>query len=1567
MKTTKKIVLTLIIALITIVVISSASTVYGFDVFREQASQMISGSYYLPNNVIGGGTLFCINPGGEFHVSDMLSSGENSMFYVGMTTPSHYACEEEEPNLEAPWSNNSRFYYRYTAGENFSWSQYPDAAYVLAEMQERGELTSWESAYGIWNSRISNPKRVGNYEIIGESQAYDTFYQTIHGGYTTNDVFNTVVVDKTSGVKNVVNQTEGTYTVGPFVIDYPDGYYNGTNKFSWINSIVAVTDKGDLPVTILNKAGEEINIADLGKNGTKTLDNVEFYIKFTSTEATQMTLKVEFGYLERCEATMTQYNGVKIYRNWATEYGSMCDHSYDESYEYEDGGYYVSCEHGGIHPLGDWESKTVSGTRRVELYYATRRFRAYDSQDGASQTLMLASNIAKVDKTTTLYFTGATIIKPDLKTLKPTAEGTPSNPNAINLTMQLAGTVFIDQDTGKVNEGNNKLDSDEGLAGVEVYLHQVGGNVVAKTLTDASGNYIFKDVNAQKQYYIEFVYNGILYTNVERLSGNAVDISKATEEAQGHSGNRQSFNSQFTEIGSYPQNYNGRKVYLQEEIADTFKTIAQNYGAHGSDEMSLFANDCRISAYTTETYPLTSIFVIDKFESIVAGKNYSAIYKTGGTYDQMHINLGIKSRPTFDLALYKDVYNAVVEINGKTETYTYDARRDWDNNGFSFGVSEDDYLTQLRSKYISGASTNLTTRTTIDEGSYTTEFRTEEIVNGNNNNTAINNTNLYDENKNYAWTDINNNLSDSDKLKIHVTYKIAIRNQSSVVGAVTEIVDYYDSNYQFEDAYVGDENGTKTAGVTASTTSKYGEATRIASENGTWTTSTGAGEYKTIYLVPTEQSLSNGETQYVYVTFGLIDPETTLINAGLPDGNSLYTYNLAEINGYTTYGEGLIDRDSNPGNFDPSTYVMGQTALEDDESKAPAFIYSHRTSRTLEGTVFEDAVTSNNSDKINTDKTRFGNGTIDSTDKTIQGVKVELVEIKDTNNDGVKELISRQTTYTDENGWYGFGAFVPGDYVIRYTYGADDNTALTTYSQYVQGINDTSYNGQDYQSTTYTTGSQELTSTKYVVDDVLSGIYDTNNNERNTEENPVNIDTQKYSINGNIVEYKVQNISKYSDGYYWYADTTIANKSDATDDASRRAQVTAYSNEEYGTGIINHKAEVFNSYINQATLRDQESKDNNFDEYTQAQPMDASVDTQAKNRELVNELERRTYMYAYTAEIPVEVEYTTQQITGSQPTDKYTYKITGVDFGVVERAKSQLTIDQDIAYVKVTATDGTTILELSNNDDGTVTVITGTDYNWPAKGKTSTYDKNEKLDVILDDELLSGAKLEVTYKITVTNNSEQDSDATTRAATIINYVANNLNFDLNDNNGLWEVVKKSDIQTELYSSYINNETNSVTNTKLVDLSTQTTVLKATDTNPLVSTALKPGQSVTSTLTLKKTLSAESSTDDLSYSNLTEIVEIDNTVGRYDRGAIPGNQSLEEQPREHDTSGASRYDETDQDSGTKNVKTRYPEDGRIIVTPPTGSTQIYYVLGATVALILAAGIFIIKKFVIGKKK
>lgn len=1072
-------------------------------------------------------------------------------------------------------------------------------------------------------------------------------------------------------------------------------------------------------------------------------------------------------------------------------------------------------------------------------------------------------------------------------------------------------------------------------------------NTVNKTLanpiiTNENGYYEFDGLDPMKKYYVKFVYNGMLYTNVLYNSTNGDNVSKADETSRYNY--RTVLNGLFSEIGSYPSNYkiinkvfgnelgDYNKVYLQEDIAEIFKMISEkmvrtgmdNYISSGACQntynqlrqnskyssisneelkrMIQFAADCRESATTVKNYPLTDKFTISTVGKSIGNVFYAPIYS--GTYNQLHVNLGIKARPTFDMALYKDVLKAEVSINGKTETYNYDSRKQ--SSTFKVGVSETDYLNGLRGMYQDRISYNNPLQTSaIDTDSYNLEMRSEEVANGDPGKYNSGVTGKIDHN--YKTNDENYNLTDSDKLKIKVTYKIAIRNQSSITGAVTEIVDYYDTNYKFDSAYVGDVNGNKTGDVISDTSSKYAKEGRPNTEY-----KSNKGAYQTIYLRPNRETrLDNGNEQYIYVVLELKDAGTLLTNKLLKDNLTLNVMNLAEINGYKTYNSktddatpGLIDIDSNPGNLNISAIkALTQTDIvnypniramyEDDTSRAPTLIYKTTNSRTIEGTVFEDAKGKTNSEI----------GKLDG-DKGIAGVIVELVEIKG------GQMIVRSTTKTNANGWYGFTGFLPGDYVVRYTYGYDNDTALTSTPIYgLYGLNEKSYNGQDFQATSFGIKSDStLTTNNYTTDVVLSGRYDKNTNEKNTEEK------EELMIKPASIK-----IDKYNSGYYWY--TINDNLSDAKDDLDRMNQVIQYSKSEYGKEITNHKAEVFNAYVS-------------------PQPEHIKEDY---HKTLLNELERRTYRYAYTPVMEIEVEYATKSTTG---TTSHEHKITGVDFGLVERPKSELTLDQDVSHIKLTLSDGRVLIDVTNAEEIKEYM------KWIKDGDIKVYDKDERIYIELDDELMNGAQLEITYALTVTNNSEKDVDTLTRAKNIINYVANNLNYDEADNmldgKPLWTVASKENVQKDSNSTFINNTS--------VDLSTQSVILQATESNPLTNIKLEPGKSVTleNALTVKKILSTESSTDDLTYTNMTEIVEIENTVGRYDHGATPGNQKLEEGPGEHDTSGASTKDPMNQ-------------DGTISVTPPTGSTYIYYVIGILSAVILSAGIFVIKKFVIDRRK
>lgn len=1249
----------------------------------------------------------------------------------------------------------------------------------------------------------------------------------------------------------------------------------------------------------------------------------DFYVQFQhgnnfNENVKRIKVKMYFVYLESCYAEMYEYNGIMEEWYWSakTTSSNVC-HTSTNTPTY-------TCAQMGHsnkrcpNKTPDNHKGTTVTTYNHYFYYTLKRNTPYPTQKLMATALNLHKNYKN-------------------------AEITLGGNTGIDITMELGGYVFLDKDEGKVNEGDSKLDQDmkEAIPGAEVWLYDTQGNLVDIKDTNEHGQYVFTQLNAQKKYYVRFVYNGMLYTNVAYNIGNPAyntEAWKVTSKATENNAERIEFNNRFAEIGSYPTNYkitnkifgndlgDYNKTYLQETIVDLFKEVTNEIVTQRGNEAQAYQNlankynsdpeiknklqfiaDCRISAYTNgdgttyKQFPIYQQFTIDTVGGIIGGVEYKPIYD-----GQYWINLGIKGRPTFDLYLGKDVYKATVSINGKTETYKYNYilhRAGYYDNGFPIGIAEDAYLEIMRSKYtmVDNTRTIFSEKAKTEEGyggdalqnyinqstsgykenrTYDLEMRPEEIAEGVESTYYTQNNIVSSNEGTFAASNT------KEQLDVKITYKITVTNESSVLGAPTEIVDYYDKNYTLVDAYIGNDKGEKVEGrqITIAQQSKYANAMYKNDSR-----------YNTVYLQPNEKALADNETLYVYVVLQLNNASQTLINNGLLESGKLESINVAEINGYKTYNTnnswGLIDKDSIPGNLDIRNVEFNKASvdsvgLEDDSKRAPAFVYKKRQSKTIEGIVFEDATDAD----LKTSEDRKGNGTYENTaDIGIAGVIVELVEY---NNDGTEKGVVARTT-TNEKGWYGFVGFVAGNYKVRYTYGSNDDTALRTDSKAGKGLNAESYNGQDFQSTTY-------------------------------------------------------NLANYTD-QYWYDKDAIRDTrySDAQDTVESVGKVISYSKEKDGVEIVNHKAEVFNSYQNK-------------DYYTNYYP--EMSDNTLKS--LKDELEKETYRIAETAMIYIEVEKAKTDVDGNKGTDYYTHQISNIDFGVAERPRSELVIDQDVKHIKVTATDGTVLFDtetgvnnlqwIKGSNNNTANMIYGK--------KIEDYDKGELINIIMDDELLSGSTLEITYNITVTNNGENDNGATTRAKNIINYVANNLNFEVNDNknaNGkaLWEVVKLSDIQKDGNSTWINSRgTNKV---KYIDLSTQTTTLKATNDNPLTK-ALAPGKSATAELKLKKVLSAESSSDDLQYTNMTEIVEIDNTVGRYDHGAIPGNQDLEKNPTEHDTSGASSVaaigDTTDN-----------PQDGTVIVTPPTGSKMIYYAIGITATVILAVGIYLIKKFVIDRNK
>ena len=343
-----------------------------------------------------------------------------------------------------------------------------------------------------------------------------------------------------------------------------------------------------------------------------------------------------------------------------------------------------------------------------------------------------------------------------------------------------------------------------------------------------------------------------------------------------------------------------------------------------------------------------------------------------------YINLGLYEREQPDLALIKDMQNVRVAVNGYQHIYEYAQRfvnqGEYSGDGFNVGV-------KFASKYL----TNSYTRA-IYKADY-------EYVNEN---------------------------DKSKELKVYITYRIAVRNESTnLVTQVNNLVDYFDSRYTVVAAGTGlNQEGIITGNI------DY--------------TQEGYNDGYSKAIINTNTKIEAEQQTEFYVQFEL--SREAVINI-LNDGENLV--NVVEINSYSTFDKdgnvyAGVDVDSNPGNAipgDTSTY-------EDDTDASPSLKLEVADAREMAGKVFLDAT----SGELMTGQVRQGSGAYEEGETGIPGVEVTLTE-----NTGSGKVY---TATTDENGDFYISGYIPGDYTLTYTWGD------TTYT--VQNYKGTVYNKDRY-------------------------------------------------------------------------------------------------------------------------------------------------------------------------------------------------------------------------------------------------------------------------------------------------------------------------------------------------------------------------------------------------------------------------------------------------------------------------------------------------------------------------
>ena len=1256
--------------------------------------------------------------------------------------------------------------------------------------------------------------------------------------------------------------------------------------------------------------------------------------------------------------------------------------------------------------------------------------------------------------------------------------------------MQIGGYVWNDGKTeGKDQKTNGAIDAgEEYLEGILVSLYEVdsSGNLkladlitntgmrsfgdsencttgqlpsTNPTITDKTGYYIFKNVSLNKKYVVAFTYNGVDYISTatnentratlsEYNTDRWIKSSKGTELIK----DRSRLNSRFVTVGSTPNNYlvkepifgddlsylsketngNYNREFLESELKNIKEEVYKQeiYAIRHKKSISLENNnyiknvyrpiidnhrnnlieikqqlqylyDCKIKSYAgynseeggtssvkQEYYPVYDNILLSYQYIGVGGnkKNDSGSfdynlgqqwkkdaemeypYADGKGYGyiyigQYYINQGLLKRSKTNVSLSQDLYKTVVSINKKDEEYKY-------------GTLSEKKLTVDDADFTSKADENAKYSQNIsaDDYNYKTATQTLDKVAS------------YDELK--------------DKIQIYATYKISIKNLSNIPTSINEVVTYFDRKYlSYNDYYTTtakkqitgmtatygyDSNKDITGEVQVNEHSKYGTQSETLGQ--LELNNSSENDYTDLYLTFKDNGilLENNASITIYITY-MIGSETpnkfnyskfkcTYNNEesvsaekilqdklGSKDngGKSLNIETITEINSFSTFykktsdseeiqskykGEykyfnnqyraaGVLDGYSIPGNLDKEqisyTNQHSGRAKEHDWDYAPTLVLNNPGgTRKITGNVWETGHDASYYLKNSSEYPRY-----DTEEKTIEGITVELIEIKEG-----KQYV-RAVTSTNSQGEYIITGYVAGNYVIRFVYGDKVIYDTYQYSEKEDIMNGTRYkypyNGEFYQS-----ARSNPNTNKEVVEN--------NNNTR-----------------------------------FWYAyeekdkDNKTIKYSDAYDEADKRMSM----NSKFANGYV----------------------------YAEA------IDTIVNPREYM--------MYANTAlmEIYPEKARTNTPQNISNPS----YEINNVDFALTPRTQTKLNITKEVSNIKLILQNGKVQFDATPETirkqgvSGVVQV-----------GKGST------INISMSNELISGATIEITYKITAKNESEYDSVryyydkdqkvialalyeepytemltyeknyteydsqedkivirdrnlirtyetyervnemevgisklqkeekerievTTTTPEVVADYVPGNLNFTHIDstgrtiNNG-WEIyqTESGNIKNDFINKYYEAKT---TNSSFADIdSTEVydanTVIISTRENPLITTKLsakgkkgEEGGTSSAYITLSKVIANENGMEDIKdikdtkqYKNKVRIVSINNSESRIQ----------------------------DLNSSEKEIKLK-AESENVTITDPTGENRGYLIITMTIIAISIIGIgtVLIKKFVL----
>lgn len=565
-------------------------------------------------------------------------------------------------------------------------------------------------------------------------------------------------------------------------------------------------------------------------------------------------------------------------------------------------------------------------------------------------------------------------------------------------------------------KGNNKnavadTTSSDGT-GTATYTNNKGEKITENL---AKGEYMFTDIPAGDDYYVVFEYDGIEYQAITNSKEQAYMSTTKKDSKIEKEPNRDEFNTATTTISG-----SGKEG---ESITNAGWIIKYDLDNNSTPNKAIYK-----ATYKNEEDMKNNIQQYVKGQTYTYLKNtadWMGTWNTDGTINKSHyafdINCGLNKK-FFDLSLGTDVKEATVKINGNQTTYTYDQILDG----------------KLDEKLNKSSNSPIEYNLYLAHSDYNYRI-TDYKVPGDPNGEPIEN--KYDETTKENFGKIKDNKNNTE-LEVYVTYKLALKNQSTQYDAKVNLVEYH-----FDDKYAFLQEKNKNIKLT--------EGTNL--------------ENRVLMIDTSDLQINGGETKSLDLTFKV-----------LPDKNGNKCVlgedylNQAEIVSYTT-GGGLVDEDSAPGN---AFLEEGKVRYEDDTDEANGIQIKLKTNaeRSISGKVFDASNNNGVSDvivqlielvEINNQQYEYIWQETVAAPKDKEGKPTVTTTVKTTATSG-----GRGETYTVENvgqGEYKFTErIIPGNYIVRFIYGDGtyfDESIESKDATEESKNNIKTYNGEDYKST----------------------------------------------------------------------------------------------------------------------------------------------------------------------------------------------------------------------------------------------------------------------------------------------------------------------------------------------------------------------------------------------------------------------------------------------------------------------------------------------------------------------